>query len=115
LLIIQIKVILYKFTAIIFTTMRTGIRQPTPIITTASTYGGDGDNGSDTIQNIFIYDNTFGGSVGANATAHVFMETNAGSTKDVYISNNVLIYTTGSVTDHWLGWTLFHLQQHVRG
>lgn len=56
---------------------------------------GYNDNGSDTIQNIAIYNNTFGGCIGRNVTAHIFMEQNAGGThgNTVDIYNNTLIDT----------------------
>ena len=60
---------------------------------------GDGDNGSDTISGINIYDNNFGGCIGTNVTAHVFMEANAGGTTNVKIFNNTFIDTCAGA-DH---------------
>jgi hypothetical protein len=54
---------------------------------------GYNDDGSDTITGVNIYNNTFGGCVGQNVTAHVFVEANGGSTKNVKIYNNSLIDT----------------------
>jgi hypothetical protein len=54
---------------------------------------GNGDNGSDTITNVNIYDNMFGGCIGQNVTAHVFMEANGGNTTNVSIYNNTFIDT----------------------
>ena len=54
---------------------------------------GFNDNGSDSINGVNIYSNKFGGCVGQNVTAHVFMEANAGNTKNVAIFNNTLIDT----------------------
>ena len=61
---------------------------------------GEADNGSDPILNVNIYNNKFGGCVGQNVTAHIFIEANAGSTKNVAIYNNTLIDTcNGADTD----------------
>jgi hypothetical protein len=54
---------------------------------------GYNDDGSDTISGVDIYDNKFGGCVGQNVTAHIFVEANGGSTKNVRIYNNSLIDT----------------------
>ena len=54
---------------------------------------GYNDDGSDTITGVNIYDNKFGGCVGQNVTAHIFMEANGGNTKNVAIYNNTLIDT----------------------
>lgn len=54
---------------------------------------GYNDDGSDPISNINIYDNKFGGCVGNNVTAHIFVERNGGSTTNVKIYNNTLIDT----------------------
>jgi len=54
---------------------------------------GYNDDGSDTISGVNIYNNKFGGCVGQNVTAHVFMEANGGSTKNVSIYNNTMIDT----------------------
>ncbi|HEX3660839.1 MAG TPA: right-handed parallel beta-helix repeat-containing protein [Acidobacteriaceae bacterium] len=51
------------------------------------------DNGSDTITGVNIYNNKFGGCIGQNVTAHVFMEANGGNTKNVQIYNNSFIDT----------------------
>lgn len=61
---------------------------------------GYNDNGSDTVTGVNIYNNTFGGCVGQNVTAHIFMEANGGNTKNVAIYNNTLIDTcNGADTD----------------
>lgn len=54
---------------------------------------GYNDDGSDTITGVNIYDNKFGGCIGKNVTAHIFVEANSGSTKNVAIYNNSLIDT----------------------
>lgn len=54
---------------------------------------GYNDDGSDTITGVNIYNNKFGGCVGQNVTAHIFIEANGGSTKNVAIYNNTLIDT----------------------
>jgi hypothetical protein len=54
---------------------------------------GNGDSGSDLIQNLNIYNNKFGGCIGQDVTAHIFIETNNGNTKNVNIFNNTLIDT----------------------
>ncbi|HEX4310731.1 MAG TPA: hypothetical protein VHZ25_11940 [Acidobacteriaceae bacterium] len=54
---------------------------------------GYNDDGSDTISGVNIYNNKFGGCIGQNVTAHIFMEANGGSTKNVSIYNNTLIDT----------------------
>lgn len=54
---------------------------------------GYNDNGSDTITGVNIYDNKFGGCVGQNVTAHIFVEANGGNTSNVQIYNNSLIDT----------------------
>ncbi|MGB7171035.1 MAG: hypothetical protein WBD32_18665 [Acidobacteriaceae bacterium] len=54
---------------------------------------GYNDNGSDTITGINIYDNKFGGCVGNDVTAHIFVEQNSGKTTNVKIYNNSLIDT----------------------
>ena len=68
--------------------------------TTLNSYHHDGvhvwgymDNGSDTIFNLNIYNNTFGGCIGQNVTAHVFIEANAGGSDAVNIYNNTFIDT----------------------
>ena len=58
---------------------------------------GYNDNGSDTISGVYVYNNHFGGCMGQNTTAHVFMEQNAGGTKSVYVFNNTFIDTCNSV------------------
>lgn len=64
---------------------------------------GYNDNGSDSITGVNIYNNMFGGCIGQNVTAHVFMEANAGNTKNVAIYNNSLIDTcNGADTDGML-------------
>jgi hypothetical protein len=78
--------------------------------TTANAYHHDGihiwgynDNGSDAISNISIYDNAFGGCVGQNVTAHIFMEANGGNTRSVTIFNNTLMDTcAGNVTNGFI-------------
>ena len=80
--------------------------------TSADAYHHDGvhiwgynDNGSDTIKNVSIYDNTFGGCIGQTTTAHIFMEANAGSTmgSTVTIFNNTLLDTcTGTATNGFI-------------
>jgi len=61
---------------------------------------GYNDNGSDTISGVNIYNNQFGGCIGQNVTAHIFMEANAGNMKSVAIYNNTLIDTcNGADTD----------------
>ncbi|HUC01487.1 MAG TPA: putative Ig domain-containing protein [Candidatus Paceibacterota bacterium] len=60
---------------------------------------GYNDDGSDPISNVNIYDNTFGGSVGTNPTAQIFIERNGGNTKNVSIYNN-LVMDTGAGTDN---------------
>lgn len=54
---------------------------------------GHSDNASDTITGVNIYNNTFGGCIGQNVTAHVFMEANAGGTSNVAIYGNSFIDT----------------------
>jgi hypothetical protein len=54
---------------------------------------GYNDDGSDTITGVNIYNNKFGGCVGKNVTAHIFVEANAGNTKNVSIYGNSLIDT----------------------
>lgn len=54
---------------------------------------GYNNNGSDTITGVNIYNNKFGGCIGQNVTAHIFLETNSGNTKNVAIYNNTLIDT----------------------
>ena len=54
---------------------------------------GYNDDGSDTITGVNIYNNRFGGCVGKNVTAHIFVEANNGNTKNVTIYNNTLIDT----------------------
>jgi hypothetical protein len=54
---------------------------------------GDGDSGTDLIQNVNIYNNKFGGCIGTNVTAHIFIEQNGGNTKNVVGYNNTLIDT----------------------
>ena len=54
---------------------------------------GEGDNGSNSITNVYIHHNTFGGSIGQNVTAHIFIEQNAGATTNVFIFRNSLIDT----------------------
>ena len=68
--------------------------------TSGNTYHHDGvhmwgysDNGSDTIAGVNIYNNTFGGCIGQNVTAHIFMEANGGGTSNVLIYNNTLLDT----------------------
>jgi hypothetical protein len=68
--------------------------------TSADTWHHDGihiwgynDNGSDPISNVYIYNNKFGGCIGNNVTAHIFIEANGGSTTNVSIFNNTLIDT----------------------
>jgi hypothetical protein len=51
------------------------------------------DDGSDRITGVSIYNNQFGGCVGKNVTAHIFVEWNSGSTTEVRIYNNLLIDT----------------------
>ena len=61
---------------------------------------GYNDDGSDAITNVNIYNNMFGGCIGQNVTAHIFVEANAGNTKNVAIYNNTLIDTcNGADTD----------------
>jgi uncharacterized repeat protein (TIGR02543 family) len=60
---------------------------------------GYNDDGSDAISNVNIYDNKFGGSVGQNVTADIFIERNGGNTKNVSIYNNTLI-DTGNGADN---------------
>jgi hypothetical protein len=61
---------------------------------------GYNDDGSDTITGVNIYNNKFGGCVGNNVTAHIFVEANGGSTTNVSIYNNTLIDTcNGQDTD----------------
>jgi hypothetical protein len=52
---------------------------------------GYNDNGSDTVTGVNIYDNKFGGCIGQNPTAHIFIEQNGGKTTNVSIYNNTLI------------------------
>jgi len=54
---------------------------------------GYNDDGSDTINGVNIYNNKFGGCIGQNVTAHIFLEGNKGSTSNVGIYNNTLIDT----------------------
>ena len=54
---------------------------------------GHNNNASDTITGVNIYNNKFGGCIGQNVTAHIFIETNAGGTSNVNIYNNSLIDT----------------------
>jgi len=54
---------------------------------------GDNDSGTDPITNVNIYNNTFGGKIGRNDTAHIFIERNGGATTNVVIFNNTLIDT----------------------
>jgi hypothetical protein len=54
---------------------------------------GYNDDGSDTITGLNIYNNKFGGCIGQNVTAHVFIEQNGGSTKNVSVYNNSFIDT----------------------
>ena len=54
---------------------------------------GYNDDGSDAITGVNIYDNMFGGCIGQNVTAHIFVEANGGNTKNVAIYNNTLIDT----------------------
>ncbi len=54
---------------------------------------GYNDDGSDPISNINIYDNRFGGCIGQNVTAHVFIEGNSGNTRNVDVYNNSFIDT----------------------
>ena len=54
---------------------------------------GDGNSGTDTITNVWIYNNKFGGCIGAHVTAHIFIEANSGGTTNVYGFNNVLTDT----------------------
>jgi hypothetical protein len=54
---------------------------------------GYNNDGSDTITGVNIYNNKFGGCIGQNVTAHIFLETNSGNTKNVTIFNNTLIDT----------------------
>jgi hypothetical protein len=68
--------------------------------TAADTWHHDGihiwgynDDGSDTIDGVNIYNNKFGGCIGKNVTAHIFMEGNKGSTSNVGIYNNTFIDT----------------------
>ena len=63
---------------------------------------GYNDNGSNTIQGIQIYNNTFGGCIGADVTAHIFVEANQGGTKATYIYNNTLIDTCSGVDNDGL-------------
>ncbi len=61
---------------------------------------GDGDSGTDPITGVWIYNNKFGGNMGANATAHIFIEANGGGTTNVFGYNNTLIDTgVGPVND----------------
>ena len=57
---------------------------------------GQGNNGSDSITNVNIYDNMFGGCLGQNVTAHVFIENNSGGTSNVSVYNNTFIDTCSS-------------------
>lgn len=57
---------------------------------------GNGNNGSDSITNVNIYDNMFGGCLGQNVTAHVFIENNSGGTSNVAVYNNTFIDTCSS-------------------
>jgi len=54
---------------------------------------GYNDDGSDTIDGVNIYNNKFGGCIGKNVTAHIFVEGNKGGTSNVGIYNNTLIDT----------------------
>ena len=54
---------------------------------------GQGNSGTDTINNVWIYNNKFGGCIGAHVTAHIFIEANSGGTTNVYGFNNVLTDT----------------------
>ena len=54
---------------------------------------GNGDSGSDTISNIWTYNNTFGGCIGQNVTAHIFYEANSGNFKNSGGFNNTIIDT----------------------
>jgi hypothetical protein len=54
---------------------------------------GYNNDGSDTITGVNIYNNKFGGCIGQNVTAHIFIETNNGNTHNVDIYNNTLIDT----------------------
>jgi hypothetical protein len=54
---------------------------------------GYSDDGSDTIDGVNIYNNKFGGCIGQNVTAHIFLEGNKGSTSNVAIYNNTFIDT----------------------
>ena len=58
---------------------------------------GYSDNGSNIISGIYIYNNKFGGCIGANVTAHIFIEANNGGTSNVNIFNNTLIDTCNGV------------------
>ena len=44
---------------------------------------GYNNDGSDTITGVNIYNNKFGGCIGKNVTAHIFIEANSGNTKNV--------------------------------
>lgn len=54
---------------------------------------GDNNNASDTITGVNIYNNKFGGCIGQNVTAHIFIENNSGGTSNVKVYNNSLIDT----------------------
>jgi parallel beta-helix repeat protein len=54
---------------------------------------GYNNDGSDTISGVNIFNNKFGGCIGKNVTAHIFIEANSGNTKNVAIYNNSLIDT----------------------
>jgi hypothetical protein len=54
---------------------------------------GYNNDGSDTITGVNIHNNKFGGCIGQNVTAQIFLETNKGNTKNVTIYNNTLIDT----------------------
>ncbi|HVT98158.1 MAG TPA: hypothetical protein VHE33_11685 [Acidobacteriaceae bacterium] len=54
---------------------------------------GYNNDGSDSISAVNIYNNKFGGCIGKNVTAHIFIEANSGNTKNVSIFNNSLIDT----------------------
>jgi len=64
---------------------------------------GYNDNGSDHISGITINNNKFGGCIGQNVTAHVFIEQNAGGDTNVTVYNNSFIDTcSGNENDGML-------------
>jgi len=60
---------------------------------------GYNDNNTDKISNITLADNRFGGCIGKNVTAHVFIEHNGGGDTNVVVHDNTFIDTCNGVVN----------------